>query len=66
MGEEYESLTVAIALSDAAIEKLEGADIQDEAASILNGLRNDLNTDRILCLGNGADRPWHVSDLNLT
>ena len=65
MTEEYEALCISIAMLDASIEYLESIKTQDDAVSILHALRNDLNTDRVACLGNGQDRPYYVSDLGV-
>lgn len=66
-GEEYECLVTAIALIDAAQEALENSpnpDAQEEAIE-LHHMRNRLNSQRVATLGNGQERPWHVSDLSI-
>ncbi|WP_166415449.1 hypothetical protein [Cochlodiniinecator piscidefendens] len=64
---EYEEVVAMIAMMDAALEI--GRDHRDEIpGEILQNLdydRNSLNAIRKTMLGNGEDRPWHVSDLEL-
>lgn len=63
IGEDYESLAIAMAMIDAAIEHLEETGKHDDAVSQLLDIRNDINDDRVELLGNGKKRPFHVSDL---
>lgn len=66
MGEEYETLCAAIMMLDAVAEILVDAGICEDEVDAINQMRNDMNSQRLALLGNGQDRPYHVSDLKLT
>lgn len=66
---EYEEIVAAIAHIDAA-QSIMGLDCPSnvtwETYRSLNEARNELNQARLEMLGNGAQPPYHVADLNLT
>ena len=66
---EYEELVAAIAHIDAA-KSIMGLSCPDNVTAEtyfgLHDARNELNRARLEMLGNGQERPFDVSDLNLT
>lgn len=56
--EEYEAITIAIGMIDAAIDQLESCDLESPSRIILHETRNALNAERVAMLGNGAQRPY--------
>lgn len=66
MNDEYEALCAAMIMLDAVHTILDDAGICEDECDAIHNMRNDINSQRVAALGNGQDRPWHVSDLNLT
>ena len=62
--EDYEAICAAIAMIDSAHTILDESQICDDEVSELHQLQNELNSKRLTLLGNGQDRPYHVSELN--
>lgn len=56
--EDYEAITVAIGMIDAAILQLNSCDHNGPARIILHDTRNVLNAERVAMLGNGSQRPF--------
>jgi hypothetical protein len=63
--EPYEAYVVAQAHLDSAIDALRGSVDEDEICADLHRIRNVLNEKRLALLGNGKERPFWVSDLNI-
>lgn len=64
--EPYEAYVAAQSHLDAAIDVLRGSVDEDEVCADLHRIRNALNAERLALLGNGKERPFWVSDLNIT